>query len=228
MGIGCGSAWCDIGPAGFTPSKPHAKNTLTPVARVLAVKGWYDEQRLAFPAKTVGGVTTPLSVGNVVGTFVPAPDLGAESGDAQYSGFAHNWKFVASAAIPNSPVYLDKLNLAQSSLPRTTDNVYLCYGRASSCKVPAPVPTCSADSLGNSWWTRIISRPEEPVAVGTGPTPAGAPAATTRDFCALRRGHEDMPNFHIPGIVRWRWALHDETMWIRCLEGCCEVEVGKS
>ena len=47
---------------------------------------------------------------------------------------------------------------------------------------------------------------------------------THRWFKVTRHGHEG-ENFKIPGTVRWRWMANDETIWVRCLEGCCEVEV---
>jgi hypothetical protein len=64
--------------------------------------------------------------------------------------------------------------------------------------------------VASEWWLRIVS---------------GTPAKA-KYFCVHRRGHEDIAGLDIPGIVRWRWALNDETIWIRCLEGCCEAEAG--
>jgi hypothetical protein len=40
-----------------------------------------------------------------------------------------------------------------------------------------------------------------------------------------RYGHEGM-GFKIPATLRWRWLSNDETVWARCLEGCCQVEQG--
>jgi hypothetical protein len=40
-----------------------------------------------------------------------------------------------------------------------------------------------------------------------------------------RYPHEGM-GFHIPATLRWRWMSNDETIWARCLEGCCQVEQG--
>jgi hypothetical protein len=30
-------------------------------------------------------------------------------------------------------------------------------------------------------------------------------------------------NYRIPAVVRWRWKPNDETMWVACPAGCCEV-----
>src|SRR6185295_11680520 len=57
IGLRCGIDWCNIGPASpggaalFTPADPYIAPPTTgaPMAadRVRAVKGWYDQQRLA-------------------------------------------------------------------------------------------------------------------------------------------------------------------------------------
>ena len=41
-------------------------------------------------------------------------------------------------------------------------------------------------------------------------------------FCVAKREH---PAMVIPGIVRWRWKVKDETIWVSCQRGCCEVDV---
>jgi hypothetical protein len=37
----------------------------------------------------------------------------------------------------------------------------------------------------------------------------------------VRHGHGGMV---IPGTARWAWSETDETLWVRCDDGCCEVE----
>jgi len=212
MGIGCGSAWCDIGAPSFHPARPHMSSVTSATTRMLAVKGWYDEQQLAVPPT----VTTPLSVGLFSGTLVPMPDLGAFSGPTGLIHFT-TWQPVAVAAMQSgSSVYFDKLNLATSTIPHMIDTVYLCQGRWTDCAgSSAHHPKCETNT---GWWAKIVSNPL--------PAMVGGLLQSTHYFCVTRRGHESIPNFHIPGVVRWRWALNDETMWVRCLEGCCEVEAG--
>ena len=57
-----------------------------------------------------------------------------------------------------------------------------------------------------------------------------APSGEARVFPVQRRGHEDLlatyPGFTVPGAIRWRWHPNDETIWIPCLVGCCEVQSG--
>lgn len=38
----------------------------------------------------------------------------------------------------------------------------------------------------------------------------------------VRTRHED-PAFEPPATARWRWRSNDETLWVRCALGCCDV-----
>ena len=205
IGVGCHTAWCDIGPSGFTSSSPHASPPMPPGSPQMAVKGWYDEQTLAFP--TASGVT----VGTVTGTFVPMSDLGDQDGTPGKN--FEKFKPVATVALDGgSTVYFDKLNLAPSPITAMTDTVYLCHGTWAHCAVAdvAFQPKCGVGTDPN-WWAKIVS-----------PKPGGGtPPMSTAYFCITRRQH---PGMKIPGVVRWRWAIKDETMWIGCIQGCCEVE----
>jgi hypothetical protein len=233
IGIDCGSAaYCDIGPAGFVMSKAHSGLATTPQQVVLAVKGWYDEQRLAYP-QTTTSLTQP-DVGPIMGTLVPAPNLASHNGKPLQSDFANHWVPVATAFISDSSTkYKKKLNLERGTPESQRGNaVFLCFGNKRTCVVPDTVasescPTNPEDYTGASgaalqsmppqnidptqrrWWARIVSAVTGKVAV----------------YCVTRREHEKVD---IPGVVRWRWAINDETMWVRCLEGCCEVEAGHS
>lgn len=216
IGIACGIAWCDIGKAGFHPSRPHALSTGAPNDRVIAVKGWYDEQRLAVPSTMVTAFAsaTALIPGHVIGTFVPMPDLGSDAGPSVGSRYDGKWVRVATVGMTDtSGVYLGKLNIVSSPVLNAVDSVSLCYGKLRQCITNTGITPkkCKATDFPDSlrWWGMITN-----------------PVTTPSYFCVTRRGHENIPGLHIPGIVRWRWAIKDETMWIRCLEGCCEVEAG--
>jgi hypothetical protein len=209
IGIACGTAWCDIGEQGFQPSTAHGASTGSPADRVVAIKGWYDEQRLAVPVSGGFGPGTSLKVGGMMATFVPSPGLGADNGPPDGSSYDGIWVDVATVGMTlASADYANKLNLEQSDVRPSTNKVSLCYGLRHTCIPDDAVkhPTCASGSA-KQWWAKIVAQ-------GRG---------ETHTFCVTRREH---PGIHIPGIVRWRWALHDETMWIRCLEGCCEVEAG--
>jgi hypothetical protein len=47
-----------------------------------------------------------------------------------------------------------------------------------------------------------------------------APGATPKELKVSRWQHDGLK---IPGTLRWRWMANDETIWARCLEGCCQV-----
>jgi hypothetical protein len=41
--------------------------------------------------------------------------------------------------------------------------------------------------------------------------------------CVVYRPTKD--NSQPPAVVRWRWSVRDDLIWIECPSGCCEVEV---
>ena len=227
MGIECGSrSWCVIGNGDFTA--PAAYATGTSARNVLAVQGWYDEQRLALPT------TGAPNVGNVIGTIVPAPDLESHTGSSGSSSDFHNtWKPVAYVALSSSSnEYRNKLNLTRAAVTGPGNQVSLCFGSKTACvgdqtissetctvtdtqgelpagRVPRTIAPTTITPTDERWWTKVQNTTDR----------------KSRFYCVVRRGH---PGMTIPGVVRWRWAIKDETMWIRCLEGCCEVEAGHS
>jgi len=214
MGVGCGSSWCEIGPKSFVPSNAHASMPVPPNPRELAVKGWYDEQTLAFP--TSGG---GLTVGTVVGTIVLMHDLGDQDGSPGKN--FESWKAVATAAIDTgSGVYFTKLNLAPSPITSMTDTIYLCQGTWANCAgaAVASKPKCAADS---GWWGKIVSTNTSGVVQSGSPGSSPPPAPSIKYFCVTRRTH---PGITIPAVVRWRWSIKDETLWVPCESGCCEYE----
>jgi hypothetical protein len=211
IGVRCGAMWCEVGQklSDSQPTSPEypPRPGVVEERRVLQIKGWYDEQRLALPSKTGGRPTVGMSSA----TFIPDPHLDRDIRQSPgQSRFRNSWVAVASVAIdgPAGP-YESKLNLKASSMPNAANKVELCFNATTTtpnrCLAtgPAPARPCAP---GTEWWARI--------------TP---PSGNARVFCVVRRDHSALPT-KIPGIVRWRWALNDETMWIRCLQGCCEVE----
>jgi hypothetical protein len=208
IGHACGNAWCDIGPKGFVKTKPHGSAVGTPALDVIAIKGYYDEQRLASPPTS----TSPLHVGNVIGTLVADPGLSADGKvSPDHSRYFNKWILVATAGLTStSPEYAKKFGFEASPIPAKTNRVFLCY----STNTPATCgtdkfkdpPNCPTDVV-RGWWGKIVAGKDSSV------------------FCVNRRGHESV-SIPVPPVVRWRWALKDETMWISCIQGCCEVEAG--
>ena len=206
IGVRCGAAWCEVSDSGEFHSSPAYSATQGATSlerRVIAVKGWYDEQRL-----NQGWPST------LRGTTFPDPGLDT----TKLAQFHHNWVVVAHTALPSeSPVYQSMFNFRAAAVGTPVqltqlNTIELCEGSSdpTECNVPnVPLrPVCTA-TAGGQWWARI-SHPND----------------ATRVFkCVYRRDHPGYTG-KIPGAVRWRWqamASVDETTWISCTQGCCEV-----
>jgi len=105
IGIKCGSAWCEVGPAGFISSAPITLDPgLTPDEIVVRrIKGWYDQQFLAVKE---GGMAKAQPT-TLRGTVVPRPGLDTLSKE----DFQHDWVPVSDVHVPFASVYQSKLNL---------------------------------------------------------------------------------------------------------------------
>jgi len=208
IGIQCGTAWCEVGSQQFAPMPamtsgpafdPIQGFTATPEqsAQVYGIKGWYDEQQLAVPG------TNGLQPGVVHGIIIPNPVLDQLNQATDFHPVTGKpWVHVATAVVNGS--YSSKLHFSGGN-----NKIYLCYGTATECGVSA-APTCPPPADGK-WWAKITSR--------RWPWPFWLwHNAAYR--CVTQRLH---PGVTIPGTVRWRWAVNDETGWIRCTNGCCTV-----
>ncbi|MGH7429842.1 MAG: hypothetical protein ACREJ4_16010 [Candidatus Methylomirabilaceae bacterium] len=201
IGLRCGLRWCEVGPqGGFGSSAGHNyPMTERRERRTFWIKGWYDEQQLA---RKAGGSLHPLGA---VGTIVPDSALGDYS-DATFPG--NVWVPAARIALrPPQQAYATKLGLGATAIPRNMDRLQLCHGSWSACatasgSTPAQPKACTGDP-DHQWWARIIRR-------------QGAETY----FCVIRTAH---PGIQIEGTARWRWMKNDETIWVRCAEGCCQV-----
>ena len=224
IGVRCGAGWCEIGPGGFHRSMlpPQAAGLNVAAARVQAIKGWFDQQRLAPPA-----VTDPASPDPGWGTVFPDPGLGTRTSP----DFEDTWLLVAQVAIDSSlEGYGAKLNLHPARSDGIMNRIYLCKGTFARCRASADgtpaiagrVPTaatepkCPTDVVGvlpedaESWWAAILP-----------------PEGDVGFRCVIRRDHAaalTALGLTLPGSARWRWRNHDETIWTRCDLGCCEVE----
>jgi hypothetical protein len=222
FGVKCGAAWCEVGLPGFvaSPLPSLAAAALENGQRVRHIKGWFDQQRLA-----------PALVAN---PDAPSPGWGTIFADLnlvdrKVSDFSGNWLLVARATVDTSlAAYESKWNLAPAAPDQSENLVYLCKGEWETCRVvaqsvpdlaPGPIPdvapTCPnagdvtpADS--GVWWTGIVST-----------------KASVKFACVIRRDHSkalaDL-GLKPTGTVRWRWRDQDETIWISCDAGCCEVQ----
>lgn len=217
IGIRCGTAWCEIGTAEFTPTTSYAAAGSD--AKRFAVKGWYDEQQLAvFPplrgperfANISGKLTRGRNIrpGVNIGTVVPTPELEEWKAIDERNG---EWIPVARIFMrPDAGPYANELGFVGSSAsppeaPYAT--LSICRGTATSCR-PGIFRRFRASACGLA---------DNPVAYyARVDTPGEAP----RYLCVKYRYHGELA-IH-PPVVRWRWREDDETIWVRCPEGCCE------
>lgn len=223
IGIACNDAWCEVGRNAASTSRSYAARS-APVQgdHVIRVKGWYDEQYLAWQPSPAA----PLEPSGILGTVIPAPKLAMLSGKAAFQGFV-TVAYIAldtTDAKPGSVAFFKKkLNLNPVSVvaapsahwdPARLNKLELCFGTESACGVawttePANV-RCAATSFGLSihrWWQRI--------------TAAGETVGTYR--CVTRRDHSTYAG-SVVATARWRWILSDETVWTACTQGCCQTE----
>jgi len=222
IGIRCGAHWCEIGaPRGFTPSQAHpsfVEVSTDPVSRrTVEIKGWYDEQYLATRRR---GMLEPTAI---VGTIFPDPKLGPEF-DTDATRDFRRFIRVARVALREDPgvrrraelmredaeEYHEKFNFDLTP-GRELNEIFVCRGSSDACGIPRDlVPADSPHDYGpkcqsvpDPWWARIDNI-----------------SGSSVYYCILR--HDAAPH-DPPGTVRWRWLLHDEGEWVRCLTGCCEV-----
>ncbi len=222
IGIRCGSAWCEVGTPGFQRSQSYSvePGTSSQVARVVTVKGWYDEQLLAVNSPTVA----PARPSSVRGTIIPDPELGFRT----KGSFRHTWIPVAYAALSvgandarTVEYYYKKLHFEPvpvSGSLRSLNGLQACFGTRGECNVPIAalkLNVCGPESAYygivryRRMWTKITS----------------ATSRTDAYRCNKRRYDPLMPpSMTIPATARWRWVLSDETVWNDCVEGCCESE----
>ncbi|HEX7023230.1 MAG TPA: hypothetical protein VF187_00305 [Gemmatimonadales bacterium] len=203
IGIRCDLQWCEVGPEnGFGTSQGHYF-TLDKKRerRTWWIKGWHDEQQLAVKA---GNGLKPIPS---VGTVVPDSALG----DYSDASFPKNvWVPAARVTIqPFAPEYRKKLGLgpvAPNAKPDRMNQLELCKADWTACAAAAggspSQPTLNCAGTASDWWARMI-----------------APDGGIKYFCVIRTAHATP----IAGTARWRWLLKDETIWVRCAEGCCQV-----
>jgi hypothetical protein len=206
IGIPCGATWCDVG--------PHAGPAAVGSAFPQAVKGWYDEQYLA--DYTGSG----LAVSSAVGTVFPEQGLDTRD-SAYYSGTFKDVAHVAiTAALSKYESRYAFGNAAANGPISSMATIALCYGDREKCPMPTAPASLHCDiitdqmaglpltaAIKHPWWARVTS-------------PDGS---KVNYFCT---GYRGLPSdFKMPAVVRWRWRAKDETVWIPCAQGCCEVDV---
>jgi hypothetical protein len=223
MSLSCGDFWCEVGSpdpgfqnAGQFNNRPAVRYAVTPAAarsnRIARINGWYDEQHLASP------VVGPPSPTSGRGTVFPHPALG----EYDLGSFA-TWQPVAFVAVePAAEGYRQKFGweplaaamaapLAVTDLGATLNTISFCRGSRQTCDGASVVPVTSDCPAGNDVW----------FARSDAPTQSTLPTSPVYK-CVKYRPH--VHGFDIPAVTRWRWRDDDETLWVRCPQGCCEYE----
>ena len=218
IGLPCPGGWCEIT---RSPDYQASQNyTSHPTAsgsnnetHIWRGKGWYDEQHLA---NFVQG--RPVPTGPFATTF-PAPKL-ADRTIKDYQ----EWKHVATVVMSDdSQDYNTKYQYEASQLPPKLEKgvnvIEMCTDSIPDAAIGASHRR-SDDNCGvasertargslskcqSAWYARVTHD-----------------GKVRRVFCVKYRGFDK--GYDVPGVVRWRWRADDETIWIRCPTGCCEMD----
>ena len=158
IGIRCGTRWCEV----YNPSQPSLKSSASyQGSRLVAAKGWYDEQYLAVPQGP------DLVPGAALGTIFPVGDLAG----AVEANFDKIWRQVALVSLSSaSAEYKAKFNFVVGPAPHGQSAISLCRGDVQSC-LPAAATVNECDNQSDPWWAKIVS------------------GAETRYRCVIRRQH---------------------------------------
>ncbi|MEO8878866.1 MAG: hypothetical protein ABI446_00555 [Gemmatimonadaceae bacterium] len=220
IGIACPSGWCEL--YGEDPFKPHghssspnyqvsnALNILGQAGHVVRQKGWYDEEYLA-STKSTGGTLPELDGTGAIGTVFPVPELKWRDMSNYPPGVfvPVAWISISSLSPGYSAKYGFKLNTAPPKRP-DLNALFLCLDDGKGkCKVKlkkACLPTHDHQN-GPQFYARLGRGPNDPD--GT-------------DFCVDFIGTN--PEAPPPGTVRWRWLDDDQTIWVSCPAGCCQIK----
>lgn len=218
LGVQCGHfAWCVLGTsATITPLRPPecpagaidaglqcgpcpgangVADTSSAATKKCAIKGWYDQQRLALPKGTDGSVM----LSDVTGVIVPVRGLG-QMDDANLLA---REPVVAGAWVTGD--YTAKgISYKAGKLYKFTIDLDNASEARASWTFRGQAGRYTLDGVEDQNWLKRIF--------------LGPPGPKVR---WLRRDHH-LPGEPVPGTVRWNWRDVDEGVWVRCGGGCCE------
>jgi hypothetical protein len=209
VGVRCADEWCEVGRRDLSVSPAYVPAAgATGEAQKVGVKGYYDEQQLAeFPTDA------PMHPGENWGTVMPAPDLTAAK-DGGLGSYLGKWVHVANVYMrPDAGSYGPSLNfIGDNGRPPSARHaqISLCRGGPKKCRPALPFfyfkKSCHPSPGDGDIWYAKVTRPGGP----------------PRYFCVVYRAHKGA---EIPPVVRWRWRVDDESVWVSCPDGCCETNV---
>jgi hypothetical protein len=144
------------------------------------------------------GAANPLQPGPVAAIY-PHPDLA----NVDFHTFGSRWVDAGQVQLDGTEPYTSGKLRLQPGLTL----IALCQDNAGQC-ADAPRGKCAASpgtsSESSATWYARLTPPSGPVYYA----------------CITKEQH---PNVAIPATARWRWSASDETIWIRCTNGCCTV-----
>jgi hypothetical protein len=216
IGIKCGSRWCEIGRHDFGPSPHFSAGTWPPGRpvlgqpvqsshrrRVMEVRGWYDQQRLARAA-----AGSPTNATTLEARVIPDPRTDSYS-DADFAN--GTWLPSGYVVMPAPRNSNERSWLAEY---RTKfgfgvgwNTISLCARDAATCLPEGVSLTCSTPAGAQRWYGRVEDAD-----------------GRVRYLCVARRQYSVPAGVRVPRTARWRWTADDETVWVGCTQGCCELE----
>ena len=153
----------------------------------------------AFFDEQMLGVATPPGSANAtpsatVGTIIPEDGLEGRNFDCPPTGCTpHNWVLVASVGMANTDAKYARSYNLQDADVEKNPNRVYLRRR-------------SGPDVSKGWEARIVN------------------ASGTEMTQGLSVKYADMSS--APGVhlgARWRWRDNDESMWVRCAAGCCDI-----
>jgi hypothetical protein len=218
IGLKCpGELWCALHKKGdLHQTETYNLSTISPPPQIRLLGGWGDAQYLA---KYTG--TWPfkkLERDGPFGTLFAARSLDGRTLD-DYTKNAptdNHWLPVASVALDGpTSTYGSSLNFEPTPANLASLNqVELCFnGNGVTCeggnKLP---PGCKFDNSNNgTWYARVIASNSHAIVYY---------CVDYQQTIVPSTGKTIQP----PGMVRWRWLPNDETIWVSCPSGCCQVK----
>ena len=222
IGIACPSGWCEL--YAEDPQHPHghkgspkyqAANGLNipgKAGRVVRQKGWYDEEYLASTTPSKGKMPELDAAGAFAAVF-PVPELKDRTMNEYPSGVFVPVGWISTKGF--STGYADKYGFKQNMTPPQRADVnalFLCFDDGiKTCKVHLK-HTCKPTqdpNGGPSFYARLGTSRDDPNAT---------------DFCV---DFISTKGTDTPGTVRWRWLDDDQTIWVSCPAGCCQIQPPK-
>lgn len=202
IGVKCGRAWCIVSDQPTVTLAPlptdiefsGASGSNVAPRPVAAIRGWYDDQRLAHR-----GPHGDIVPSDVWGVTVPDPTLYSHRLD-DYVGA---WVRVASIRVQR-----DYDGAVLKLVGNRSHDIYLCSSDCPELPTGVNSPTCITPPGASRFWYKMTRR-------------TGVFGKQAVYGCVVRRGTDHGP---VPGTARWRWLANDETTWTRCSEGCCELK----